>query len=629
MSETGTVTSIRDNSTLFDAYIRRSPRSTQVLDAEGRTLAVNPAWEALWGASLDDLAQYNIRRDPQLEAAGTAQLLERAFAGETVELPAIRYVPDRGPTAGESRWVRGNATPILDTKGDVERVILVHEDMTEMFAAQERLERTRELLEESQRSAHVGSWSWDLASSTVEWSAETYAIYGADPSTPITYERFMMLVHPDDRVVLGECIGQALVSRGTFDINHRIVRLDTGEERVLHARGRAVLDPDGEPIRMVGSGQDVTERLAAEQALRASEARLRTAVSIETVGVLFFTLAGRILDANDAFCRMVGYSREELLHTTHWEMLTPPEFLAITERAARELEWSGKTAPFEKQLVRKDGSRVWGLFAPTRLSDGGPDSECVEFVVDISDRKRMEWERETFVQAAAHDLRTPLSAIKMQAQVLARRIRRGAETEPERVVTGLTEIARSADRMVSLIDEMLDVAHLHADRALQLNPVTTDLVTLAQAAVDDAQRSSHLHSVRFEAELESLVGEWDEARLARVLGNLLGNAIKYSPRSGEVVVRVERAEEADAAWAVVQVIDNGVGIPEEDLPHIFERYRRGSNVGGRIAGAGIGLAGARQIVEQHGGAISVESEEGRGSVFTVHLPLQQQGETGT
>jgi signal transduction histidine kinase len=107
-----------------------------------------------------------------------------------------------------------------------------------------------------------------------------------------------------------------------------------------------------------------------------------------------------------------------------------------------------------------------------------------------------------------------------------------------------------------------------------------------------------------------------------VLGNLLGNAVKYSPAGGEVAVRVVRERDAGGrAWAVVAVRDQGIGIPVADLPHVFERYRRGSNVGGRIVGSGVGLAGARQIVEQHGGTIAVASEEGRGSTFSLRLPL--------
>src|SRR5262249_14012287 len=119
-----------------------------------------------------------------------------------------------------------------------------------------------------------------------------------------------------------------------------------------------------------------------------------------------------------------------------------------------------------------------------------------------------------------------------------------------------------------------------------------------------------------------LIGSWDAVRLERVLTNLVGNAIKYSPDGGPVAIELaSEVDEQARGWAVIRVRDQGVGIPALDRPHVFERFRRGANVERHIAGTGIGLFGSRQIVEQHGGTISVESEEGVGSTFTVRLPL--------
>jgi PAS domain S-box-containing protein len=117
---------------------------------------------------------------------------------------------------------------------------------------------------------------------------------------------------------------------------------------------------------------------------------MQKAFSAETVGVLFFSLDGGMQDANETFTGMSGYTRDELQNAVHWETLTPPEFRDVTVRAAAELAEKGETAPYEKQLFRKDGSRWWGLFAPTRLSGSGLESQCVEFIIDITDRKQAE-----------------------------------------------------------------------------------------------------------------------------------------------------------------------------------------------------------------------------------------------
>jgi signal transduction histidine kinase len=118
--------------------------------------------------------------------------------------------------------------------------------------------------------------------------------------------------------------------------------------------------------------------------------------------------------------------------------------------------------------------------------------------------------------------------------------------------------------------------------------------------------------------MDKLVGIWDPLRLERVLGNLLGNAVKYSPAGGDVHVEIVRDE---PGWAIVTVRDGGIGIPAADLPHVFERYHRAANVIGRFPGEGIGLPGAKQVVDQHGGTILITSTEGHGATFTVRLPL--------
>jgi PAS domain S-box-containing protein len=132
------------------------------------------------------------------------------------------------------------------------------------------------------------------------------------------------------------------------------------------------------------------ERAKVEAALRANEERVRGALAIPTVGVLFFRLDGRVIDANAALERMIGYTLAELRSLESWSILTPPEFTELTERAAGELAERGRTAPYEKQWRRKDGTLMWGLFAPTRLAGSGRDSDCVEFVIDITRAKGAE-----------------------------------------------------------------------------------------------------------------------------------------------------------------------------------------------------------------------------------------------
>jgi signal transduction histidine kinase len=154
---------------------------------------------------------------------------------------------------------------------------------------------------------------------------------------------------------------------------------------------------------------------------------------------------------------------------------------------------------------------------------------------------------------------------------------------------------------------------------IPFEPEPTDLVALARRCAEEV-RSSAGRDVQVEAGAETVVGRWDPRGIERVMLNLLTNAIKYSPPGGVVRIQVDRVAEDATPHALLVVQDEGIGIPAADLPQIFERYRRGRNVG-KIAGTGIGLTGAKQIVERHGGTIDVASTEGAGTRVTVALPL--------
>jgi signal transduction histidine kinase len=226
--------------------------------------------------------------------------------------------------------------------------------------------------------------------------------------------------------------------------------------------------------------------------------------------------------------------------------------------------------------------------------------------------------RDEFLATVSHDLKNPLAAIKGRAQILRRRVDRLAGDERERFGSGLDAIDVSATRMTKIINNLMDIARLRIGEPLELRREMSDLVDLARTLVGELTESEG-RSIEVHAESETIVGLWDSARLERVLGNLLGNAMKYSEPDTTIRVVVRNVDDGTAE---LRVEDRGIGIPEADLPHIFERFHRGSNVVGTIHGSGVGLAGARQIVEQHGGTINVTSNEGDGATFSVLLPLR-------
>jgi len=235
--------------------------------------------------------------------------------------------------------------------------------------------------------------------------------------------------------------------------------------------------------------------------------------------------------------------------------------------------------------------------------------------------------RDEFLSTASHDLKTPLTTMRGLAQLLKRRAARLPESERP-LVDGLASIETATGKMTAQINELLDEVRLQMDRGMILERRPTDLVAMARQVAADHQQATDQHRIKVEAS-DDLTGEWDAERIERVLQNLLVNAVKYSPDGGDVTISLSRLEDERGAWAIVSVRDHGIGIPPADLPHIFDRFHRAGNVVGRIAGTGIGLAGAQQIVQQHGGEITVESREGDGATFTVRLPLPAMQRAGT
>jgi signal transduction histidine kinase len=222
--------------------------------------------------------------------------------------------------------------------------------------------------------------------------------------------------------------------------------------------------------------------------------------------------------------------------------------------------------------------------------------------------------RDEFLATVSHDLKTPITFIKGMSNLRRRRAVTSPQTAP--LIDALVQIENSAGRMAQQLDAIVDASKLESGRPLDLRRQPTDLVAMARSVLAAHQATTDRHVLQLSASDEAVVGDWDEVRLGRVLDNLLGNAVKFSPRGGAIKLRITSDEEE----AVLVVQDRGEGIPAADLPYIFERFRRGRNVEGRIPGTGIGLYGVKRIIELHDGSIQVASVVGEGTAVTVRLP---------
>jgi signal transduction histidine kinase len=233
--------------------------------------------------------------------------------------------------------------------------------------------------------------------------------------------------------------------------------------------------------------------------------------------------------------------------------------------------------------------------------------------------------RDDFLAAASHDLRTPLACIVSRVDMLQRRIERRQALPEAWLGEKVGALREAAGSMLSIVEGIIDAAHLQMGRTLTLQWGTVDLGALVCAVAHSINETSAWCAaapVLVDTSASCVV--WgDRARLERVLQNVIGNAVKYSPDGAPVQVAVRMQE----GWDVVVVRDSGVGIPADELPHIFTHFYRASTAR-RFPGSGLGLAGAKTIVEQHGGHIRVQSAVGQGTTVVVSLPCALSGRTG-
>ncbi|MDF3066599.1 MAG: sensor hybrid histidine kinase [Polyangiaceae bacterium] len=421
---------------------------------------------------------------------------------------------------------------------------------------------------------------------------------------------------------------------------------DGPREMFLNGVYQPLRGPRGELDRVMAFAYDVTEEVRATlrlqelaRQLAESEARARRLSDSGVIGVIFWTRDGRLVDANDAFLRMVGYTREELSSgQVRWKDMTPPEFAWLDERAFAEMDVAGICTPFEKEYFAKDGRRV-PILLGVAFWEGSRDSG-VAWILDVTGRRATEAERDRlleserraraeaeaanlskdqFLAMVSHELRTPLNAMLGWGRLL-----KAGTLDAARRERALDVIERNALAQAQLIEELLDISRIVSGK-LNLEVAPYDIKSAVEAAVDTVRPAleSKRMSLRLimPAHVEPTFG--DAHRVQQVVWNLLSNAVKFTPQGGNVDLSLEQ----DTAETVLRVSDDGPGIPAAALPFVFESFRQAdSSITRAFGGLGLGLSISRHLVELHGGSIAAFSDgEGRGATFVVRLPLGADG----
>ncbi|MFO0985097.1 MAG: PAS domain S-box protein [Planctomycetota bacterium] len=265
-------------------------------------------------------------------------------------------------------------------------------DVTERRRIEKELERSEARLAEAQRISHIGSWEWDIPGNAIFWSDELCRIYGVAPHEfGETLEGYLSLVHPDDRTTARNAMERALEVGGPFAFEHRVVHKD-GSVRTIHGRGEVFMDASGAPVRVAGTGQDITDRKRMEEELRRSEERFGNLCQQAPVLLMAFDPNGRVHEVSDYWLQTMGYDRSEIVGRDGWSLITP-ESRERLRHAIEENQRSHKTVikNFPLRAIKKDGTTIDLL--STSVAEIGDDGEargaiCVE--IDLTDLQRAE-----------------------------------------------------------------------------------------------------------------------------------------------------------------------------------------------------------------------------------------------
>jgi PAS domain S-box-containing protein len=435
-------------------------------------------------------------------------------------------------------------------------------------------------------------------------------LLGAQSPDELVGKSVMDLLHPDYREVVRERIQRGLATgQPAPPLMEKFIRLDG---TVIDVEVTAVpIMWEGRPAMQVVF-RDITERKRMEEELKASEERHRDLFENANDGIYILDRAGRIVSFNRKAEELTGYTFEEVRGQPYTLLVSSGPERKKARRAFLK-NMRGQPDKNELTIIRKDGREVTLELSTRPIWQGGQIVGIQGIGRDITERKELERLKSDFISTVSHELRTPLTSIKGYVDlVLAGDV--GPLTPEQKEF--LTIVSQNTTRLTELINDLLEIERLESGK-IEFEFAELDLAEVLENVARSLHVNAEQKGLEFLTEIPSgLKVRGDRERLAQVFLNLLSNAMKYTP-AGTVELRAHQEDDA----VVVEVRDTGIGLSESDLQKLFQKFFRSDNPYVRkVGGTGLGLSIAKAIVERHGGTITVTSQLGQGSTFTVRLP---------
>ncbi len=590
-----------------------------------RFLDVNPAFERLTGLSPAEVAGKRVTEVLKgIEPDWIDTYGKVALTGEPVMFE--RHFP-----APLNRWFE-----IIAYRPAPRQFAVIFLDITNRKRVEEALRESEKRLGRSQEIAHLGSWELDLVDNRLTWSDEVYRIFGLETREfPATYEAFLAAVHPDDREAVDTAYSASLrEGRDSYEIEHRVVRRDSGEVRIVHEKCEHLRDASGRVIRSVGMVHDVTERKRAEslRQVLAEQERLRLGAAVEQASeaVVMADLDGTIRYVNAAFETLNRCRKDAAVGRSYFEILAgDPRIDEIREAAVGGGTWQGHLTrsrpgerPMELEVALSSVKDPSGALIGVLITERDVTREAI-LREQVRQAQKME-ALGTLAGGITHDFNNILGAVIINTELA---LLETDENDPAR--QSLPLVLQAAERGKALVKQIITFSRQREweRKPLLIAPLIKEDLKLVRATLPPTV------TVHESVSAETATIKADPSQVHQIFSNLCQNAaLAMRDRPGRLEVKLD-AVQVDAALAArhpalkpgpyvrLTVGDSGCGMSREVLERVFEPFFTTRSPG---EGSGLGLSVVHGIVQSYGGAVDVYSEPGKGSVFNVFLPRLQE-----
>lgn len=497
-----------------------------------------------------------------------------------------------------------------------EELAVTNEELTEMHqqlrSVNEELEASTSRLKMAIESTRLGTWDFNPVTGELYWSKECRDIYGMPLAMEATFERFSALLHPED----GELVLSRIAAstnpdkRAAYDLSYRIIRYDDQRTRWVKVKGDVYFKGD-QAVRFIGTVLDITDIKLAE----VESARLGAIIASSDDAIVSKTLESVVTSWNDSAQRMFGWTAEEMIGETIYKII-PDDRQNEEPQIIARLRAGERVEHFETKRLTKDGRLidVSVTISPIRDSEGHIVGAS-KIARDITERKQDETRKSDFIGMVSHELKTPLTSLNAILQMAGQKLK---DSEDNFLSGAMQKANIQVKRMTAIINGFLNVSRLESAKLL-IEKQTFQLDALVEEVIGETKLSVSSHRIGFDncPPVEVFA---DRDKISSVISNLLGNAIKYSPKNSQITLKCV----ADQDKVTVSIRDEGMGIEAGDAKMIFDRYYRVKAIqSNHTSGFGIGLYLSAEIVHLHDGEIWVESQIGVGSTFYFSLPLNR------